>query len=601
MSNKPKQWGPHASPEGLGKLRTAVATLPDQKYVSVSGPGFRAKKAGDYQEVVTFEEESSVSTVPDELFTAGADVKFGERVSKAAPITGIGFHKRKFTGGLQITANRYFFETRDDLVAKEYELTYTSRNGNLGYFRFFRRHGSVDLVIGNLYGKELASIGLNNATSPLLKTNGSRVLTTYKYCALGKNKEGGFSTTLLHTTLDGVDWWGFPVSKVDFTTILFDKESGFSGVQGRLIVPPNPAGETSESPCVVMSPQPGHAIALIAQYPPDPASYEAAGEERWSNDAQPYRRVQFENCLPRFWFFKTTDYGATWSEPWRFYGFDTMTPVLNPSSPGGTNEPLLGWFTHIVSEDDAISDEPYPWPGSERIDYTALSNMVASSPDHYLLFAVIRDRRRYPDIGDVQWRSVVFRTENGGVSWTEVETPFSSVASASPTKGSDDKKLTAEEAIDYSPFVVRDGLVIVKCAKGLQSHIARELAFIRSDDHGATWSEFTPSGLPLNTSHQLGMFSNAVSRGGKPLLVVPAWDGGAYRMYVSKDEGFTWEAKGTIHRPSEFSNMDNSPIAPPVLTPVNSFGVVRYVPNNPHSPIDPGCPWRVDARFEYGE
>lgn len=37
MSDKPKQWGPHASPEGLGKLRTAVATLPDQKYVSVSG------------------------------------------------------------------------------------------------------------------------------------------------------------------------------------------------------------------------------------------------------------------------------------------------------------------------------------------------------------------------------------------------------------------------------------------------------------------------------------------------------------------------------------------------------------------------------------
>ena len=55
MSDKPKQWGPHASPEGLGKLRTAVATFPDQKYVSVSGPGFRAKKAGDYQEVVTFD------------------------------------------------------------------------------------------------------------------------------------------------------------------------------------------------------------------------------------------------------------------------------------------------------------------------------------------------------------------------------------------------------------------------------------------------------------------------------------------------------------------------------------------------------------------
>lgn len=603
MSNKPKQWGPHASPEGLGKLRTAVATLPDQKYVSVSGPGFRAKKAWDYQEVVTTSEESSSSSVRDELFSIGSDVQFGGHVGKAAPITGRGFHKRKIVGGIQITANRYIGEKSIDLVTREYELTYTSRTGNLGYFRFFQRHGAIDIALVNLYGKEFGLISNPGATSPLLKSDGSRILSTHKVCSLGKNKAGGFAATVLHNTLAGVDGWGFPTSKVDFSTVLFDKDAGFTGAQGRLSVPDNPAGKTSEAVCSVMSAYPGHAIALIAQYPPDPTSYGAAGEELWSTDGYPARKVQFKNCLPRFWFFKTTDYGSSWGTPWRFSGFDTITPALNPKSPGGVNEPFLGWFTHTVLDGGALADDPYPWIDSERIDYTTLSTMIASSPDHYLMFAVVRDRRRYADIGLVQWRSVVFRTADGGVTWVEVETPFSSAASVSPKKGSDDKTFMAEEAVHYSPFVVRKGLVIVKCAKGLQNHVARSLAFIRSEDHGATWEEFTPSGLPSTTSHHIGMFSNAVTPGGKPILMVPAWDGRAYRMYVSKDDGYTWKKIGKIHSPSEFSNMDNGLVSNPENTNVTAgaFGSIRYAPSNPLSPVDPGCPWRVDARFEYGE
>lgn len=81
MSNKPKQWGPHASPEGLGKLRTAIATLPGQSHVSVSGPGFTGKKAGDYREVTSYEppekRESLLSEFGEVIVTQRASFDSG--------------------------------------------------------------------------------------------------------------------------------------------------------------------------------------------------------------------------------------------------------------------------------------------------------------------------------------------------------------------------------------------------------------------------------------------------------------------------------------------------------------------------------------------
>lgn len=50
---KPKQWGPRASPEGLGKLRTAVATTSDLPYLTVSGPGFVGRRADGFRSVTT--------------------------------------------------------------------------------------------------------------------------------------------------------------------------------------------------------------------------------------------------------------------------------------------------------------------------------------------------------------------------------------------------------------------------------------------------------------------------------------------------------------------------------------------------------------------
>ena len=599
MSNKPKQWGPHASPEGLGKLRTAVVTLPDQKYVSVFGPGFRAKKAGDYQEVATTSEDGSVT---DELLSVGADVQFGPPVGKAAPISGIGFHKKKYKGGEQIAVNRFWGYRTHNYSIDGYELPYTSRKGEKKKFRFYQRNTILDINVVNSNGKKLASIGMDGISSPLLNSNFSRFLLAPETVSLGRSDPYGFGIMTLYSTLDAVDAWGIPASKAKFISLLFDKNSGFSSIKGELVVPANPVGETSEVSFAAMSPQPGHAITLVAQYPPDPISYEAAGEELWAVELSAgYRRVQFENCLPRFWFFKTTDYGKTWGAPWRFHGFDTMTPALSHYYPGGIGEPLFGWFTHTESAANGLIDDLYPWGSSPRVDFLLMSQMIASSPNHYLLFAIVRDRRQYPDIGFVEWRSVVFRTTDGGVTWAEVETPFSSLASSIPKKANDDKTYAAEEAIHYFPFVIRAGVLIVKCAKGLQSHVARELAFIRSEDHGATWQEFTPSGLPLSTSYQLGMFSNAVTSAGKTVLLIPAWDGECYRMYVSKDEGFTWKKGGRIHKPSEFSNMDYPQVINPVSVSGNSFGSIQYVPSNQRLPIDPGCPWRVDARFEYGE
>lgn len=164
MSNKPKQWGPHASPEGLGKLRTAIATLPGQSHVSVSGPGFTGKKAGDYREVTSFDPEVPPKALPpDELFSTGGDVPFGPPVTKGSPLDAKGFHKVKGSYGMQIARSVFYLDTSPPTVANMYQQNYIDRSGRNAEYRFwyhplpdlYNRHpgaGEIGVVSNNYIG-----------------------------------------------------------------------------------------------------------------------------------------------------------------------------------------------------------------------------------------------------------------------------------------------------------------------------------------------------------------------------------------------------------------------------------------------------------------
>lgn len=85
------------------------------------------------------------------------------------------------------------------------------------------------------------------------------------------------------------------------------------------------------------------------------------------------------------------------------------------------------------------------------------------------------------------------------------------------------------------------------------------LRFLRSIDAGATWTEFSPLGLPEPFEH--GRFGDITvhkpKTADKPaVLMVNAWTGTAYRTYVSKDSGATWKKAGVIASSSTFRRLD---------------------------------------------
>ncbi len=593
MTNKPKQWGPRASPVGLGKLKTAIASTPGLSHLGVSGKDFSGKLAGDYQEVRVLGEDEEI---PDELFSIGSDTVFGDPLSKAAPITGYGFHKRKFNGGAPVTPG-VLLDFKADWVSAPQQETYEDRNGVTRSFFYYAVSGSEALSLKRRSGSTLLEVE-KQVEIPMLRQGSNRFLSVSDSLVLGE-KDGEYGALYFWWRLTGpADTWGFPTASIRYAALIRTETGGFTEVTGALSVPENPIAPVSAVVVAGISPAPGVAVILVAQYPPDVPSLPDGGEILWEVEhlsSAGSRAIQFVHSGPKFWIFITRDFGRTWEDPIPFLGFDTFTPATTPYAPNAETQPLIGWFPSYLDSDDVITNKPQEWPyfSAERIDWLRASVMVASSPVHQMLFSLILDGRDYPGVGMANWRVVVFRTADCWETWGEVATPLCARASAAPFPQE------VETPVDFSPHVVRAGVIVVRCAMGLMSHEPRELRFIRSMDHGETWDEFSPVGLPLASSHQLGYFANARSASGKPVITVTAWDGESYRLYVSFDDCSTWSDRGRIHKPESFSNMDSGKVSPPVQTPINTFGVARYLPDDAARPLDPGCPWRLDGRYAY--
>lgn len=615
MSNKPKQWGPHASPEGLGKLRTAIATLPGQSHVSVSGPGFTGKKAGDYREVTSFDPEVPPKALPpDELFSTGGDVPFGPPVTKGSPLDAKGFHKVKGSYGMQIARSVFYLDTSPPSVSNLYQQNYIDRSGRKAEYRFWYRHGTHTGKMYKSLSNPIVQTSLGWGTT-MLSEVGTRLLSSGKFIGLGSLEDGSYGMLwLMPQSGSPFDIWGFPTSTFLAISCVVD-ENGEPRYSSQVLpIPSHPSGVGNTILVAYTSPAPGEVILIVGRYPPDfPGDGSSVGGEvewEWTGGEVSgiiTKVVQYENATPLFWTIKSKDFGETWSPPVPFTSFHTTTPAYyyKGYDHERSAQPLIGLWPVMFGVGDPISNPPQTCQGEftpPRIDYLSLSSLVASSPDNLILFTPIYDRRDYVGVDEkVNWRSVVFRSNDGGVTWYEVETPFTSLASEAPAKDWEGGEKNAEGGVHFLPHVVRKGVIIVRCAKGLQSHKDRDLGILRSKDHGVTWEEVVPVGVPFGKSHRFGHFSNVLSPSGKPLLAVTAWDGAKYNMYTSDDDGDTWKKAGRVHRPGGFSNMDYGQVTAPENVTSLSFGVVRYIPRNPTLPFNPGVPWQVDGRYSYDD
>jgi hypothetical protein len=106
--------------------------------------------------------------------------------------------------------------------------------------------------------------------------------------------------------------------------------------------------------------------------------------------------------------------------------------------------------------------------------------------------------------------------------------------------------------------------------------VDHDITFARSTDNGETWSGLTPTGLPASMKNQhfggLTLTEPRADSERQGLVVMPAYDDGAYNVYASRDSGNTWKKTRRITKTDTFYRVD-SMLA---TDGGNNFGAIRY-------------------------
>lgn len=90
------------------------------------------------------------------------------------------------------------------------------------------------------------------------------------------------------------------------------------------------------------------------------------------------------------------------------------------------------------------------------------------------------------------------------------------------------------------------------------------VTFLRSEDSGSTWAEFTPTGFDATLQNKhFGDFRvhrprTAPADASDGIVLCTSWNSAnqAYHVYESKDDGSTWTRKGTVTKPKTFQRID---------------------------------------------
>lgn len=598
MTQKPKQWGAVPSPEGLGKLRTAVETTAGLPFVRVSGPGFEAAKANLFQHVAALPPPQP-SVAVQELMFAGNNAPNGVYKRRGAPLTKA-YKPLPFTpavGVIEPPVNyrwvRGMETTFGSVVYEDYP--YIDHLGNARTATMARAGRTIRTFLARRFGHGV-EVSPDWVTE-LVRTNITEVtysgaMSVTLGCHFGDPYRLG-CFVVFPTRDGGVSSYGVPTVSLKAAVM-----QSIGGVMSTATVslprPPTQGyGGTNIVPIASAVLRPGSAVVMAVELPPDVRAL-GDGPHTFLDDT----RVLFDNSGLRIWVYKTTDWGATWS-----YSECTALQATTPAY-----DPVLDTLgTPFANR--TVYAAVYPGEGAPPVLYQGgpqvtgstnqryvgeallASQAVAVTPSILLLLGYIVDHRMYPAYDDpVEYRSFVIRSTDGGTSWTSVATPFSAAVTSQPIPAE------IEKPPIFHPCVIGAGVVFCRISLGLYASEDRELRFMRSVDAGATWVEVSPAGLPAANSRQLGEFFTLPTLSGPPKLCVTAWDGAAYRMYASYDQGNTFEAERKVFTPAAFAGMDVGGIHEDNVETGN-FGYATYIPVDVTDPVDPGAPWSVDSRY----
>jgi hypothetical protein len=119
---------------------------------------------------------------------------------------------------------------------------------------------------------------------------------------------------------------------------------------------------------------------------------------------------------------------------------------------------------------------------------------------------------------------------------------------------------TDVQAYVQSAVHLGEGWVLAKRIAGFGG-INFDVDFMLSDDGGATWAMFEPTGFTADLKNQyFGNFIVQQARAdGQPgIVLIPAWDSVTSSTYVwaSADDGLTWAKRGLVSKPTGFFRID---------------------------------------------
>ncbi len=631
MSNKPKQWG-GVSPEGLGKLRTAVATLLGQNYVHVSGPGFEGKRAGGYQSVTVYgskEDKAAIFFVTmsksgkgkcsGSLFSAfertvakircSVSYRFGCYIDLKIPppaYSGPSYQYEFLNDGFVFTG----------AYVKEYGASFSLK---LSDKTSGAKRSIVEKQDGAEYFTSLCSAWDESACfeGATFRENCNQVF-DYPLSLGARHSDDILGAMYLYTRGDDFSSpWGFPLTTVKYAVSL-RRDGEWEIKEGSL---PNPLPGAPFGPGLVIvascSTGPGSAALVVRSRPVD--LREPTGDVVWE-DERLYAATGpqggyiitsriYENTAPAVWLYKTEDFGESWvfsrvdcfdieveatelgvpipntllttpcyqtiSEPRE--DFECVGTGFRPQITGGNR-----WELNRTSLIDYLG-----FPNNEPF----VSSMVCPKPGVLVLVTRLFDFKYYGawyNAKRLQSRMLMARSVDYGGSWEFISAPYFSDPTQAPTdadflmSGNGPFHLRLSDVGGGSIIFIggyREGNENIPLDKPENC----DKLFLRSDDCGATWEQFQPSGLPYRHMGGKGVITSAPpsAEDSPARLLTSAWDGSAWRVYFSDDKGFTWERGAAIGK-----DFDDPPTE------------IVYMPPRRSIPVCPASPWKYDDRFQ---
>lgn len=571
---KPKLWD---GPNAVGEARARFNETLDTPYTTASGPGFTARKMNGFSEVTGVQEVTDVAEPA--LFCTGYA---GDNLKRRGAVEpGQSFQNtiiRTHSVGL---GNGYGAEAFGDReYATETRTVYTKRDMtdpapfSFGYYTgplipaYYKR---AALSYVEIPDTETAHITYNIAGYAI-----------YRILPMGRQSDTDEARNMvLHNVRNGeVDEWGFPTSRVRFLRVT---DGCATAAMFDLPLPPDAKGVRNYMLGQSFTFGPDSVCMIVLEMPrecketPDGAVLDTRLVD--PGDASKGSITAFADAQGRILLYKTTDGGGSWSII-KFTGLDEMV-----THNGGT-EPLLGY--HVLND-----ARPNLWAtysgnigtqGIRLTDIAMLTNFVVLSQDVWVMFTTFSDQRVYAG-GYMGLRSVALRTTDGGISWTTLTTPLSG---------------TGPEAFTYDceGVALRENVALVRAARGMAG-LGRPIRFIRTTDKGETWEEITPTGLPATTNERIGYFEVLkVDEQNVTTVAVVCYsnEDQAYIMYVSEDDGATWEKSRTVAHADYFRRVDIDDLGNPSNDTMANFGRLDYrgTTKNP-KPLDIAQPWRFDA------